>query len=132
MTDLSNPTQAANYSALPLTMALRSSWFHALQIVLVVAFLSAAVWVQTFQLIADAKARALVAQQVEIANLGRLSAEHAERTIASVDQTLRIIRNQYLQHQGQFNLANFAAARLFDTNVVVQLGFIDAQGLELR
>jgi PAS domain S-box-containing protein len=105
-----------------------SAWLHPLQIFGVVVILAAAVWVQTFNLIAEDQDRTFASQKVDITNLGRLGAEHAERTIASVDQTLRIIRAQYVEREGRFSLADFAAAQLFETQLVVQLGFIDANG----
>jgi PAS domain S-box-containing protein len=114
---LLNPLQALGYT-----------WLHPLQIFLVLVVLIAAVWVQTFNIVADDQTRTLDYQQGDIVNLGRLGAEHAERTIASVDQTLRIIRDQYRHQNPRFNLVDFAAAKLFETKVVVQLAYIDAQG----
>ena len=119
-----SPLQRASTAARPRP----SRWLHSLQILLVVAILAVAVWVQTFHLIEDDRARTLAAQQIDIANLGRVTMEHAERTFASVDQTLRVLRAQFLEHGNHYDLDAFSREKLFDSRVVLQLGFIDAKG----
>lgn len=104
-------------------------WLHSLQILGVVALLSGATWVHTFMLIEDDRARVLVAAQNDVVNLGRLSQEHAERTFSSVDQSLKMVRGQYLEHEGKVDFQDLAAQGFFDPAVVLQVAMIDAQGI---
>ena len=100
---------------------------HAVQIFTVVALLSGLVWQQTLQLMEKDRAQAVAVQKNEMANLARVGVEHAERTLRSVDQTLQLVRQQYLTHP--LDLQALAREGVFDDSVVLQVGVIDPRGM---
>ena len=113
-----------------LTSALNfdSHWWQPLQITLVVAFLSLIVWAHTFDLIEADHIRVMETAENDISNLGRVGLEHAERTLTSVDLTLKMARAEYLHHGSQFDFKAFTNQGLFDARVVRRISMIDAQG----
>ena len=103
-------------------------WLTPLHIGLVAIAMCVVVWVQALNTVAHDTQQDIVAQRNDIANLGRISAEHAERTFESVDQTLRIVRRDYLENLTKLNLQAFAADKLFNHEIMRQVGVLDAQG----
>jgi len=108
--------------------AARGRLLHHFAIWMVAVGLLFAVWFHVFRLIEADRLRTLASIENDIANLARVSQEHAERTLASVDQTLRLLQLEYVNHGDQLNLAEMSAAGLIDGQVLLQVGVIDAQG----
>ena len=104
-------------------------WLHPLQIALVAAVLVTAVWAQTANQIQQDRERVLENQKVDLVNLGQVSMEHAERTLANVDQTLRILSHLFTTQGDRFDLREFARQQLFDQRIMVQIGMMDAAGI---
>ena len=104
-------------------------WLTPLQIILVAIGMCVVVWMQALNTITHDTEQDIEAQQNDITNLGRVSAEHAERTLESVDQTLRIVRQDYLESPTKLDLQAFAQDKLFNREIMIQVGVIDAQGL---
>ena len=104
------------------------NWRHSLQILLIVALLSGLTWNHAFNLIEQNRKQAIAAQQLDMSNLGRASMEHAERTLQSVDQSLRIVRSMFLAHSSKIDLPAFAREHLIDTSIILQIGVIDTSG----
>ena len=92
-----------------------------LAIWLVATLLLGAVWLHTWGLIEEDRTRDLANAEKDITNLARLSQEHAERTMHSVDQTLRMVLSQYQEHKGQIDLKRMSAHGVFDSRVLFQL-----------
>lgn len=68
---------------------------HHFSIWLISAALLVVVWVHVFGLIEAGRARTLAATESQIANLARVSQEHAERTFSSADQALRFVQKYF-------------------------------------
>ena len=83
----------------------------------------------TLQLINEDRARTLANAEDELVNLGRVSQEHAERTFYSVDQTLRLVRSQHIEHQGRIDLKALTNQGLIDTRIILEVAVINAQGI---
>jgi diguanylate cyclase (GGDEF)-like protein/PAS domain S-box-containing protein len=96
---------------------------------LTAALVLVAGWLLTFGMIAEDRARTLAGAENDLVNLGRLSQEHAERTLSSADQTLRMVLNQYHEHAGKIDLKGMTGQGVFDPRILLQVGVIDAQGL---
>ncbi|MGS0753858.1 PDC sensor domain-containing protein [Roseateles sp. GG27B] len=96
---------------------------------LVVAASCAVVWLSSLKSIEDDYQRTLEASRRELANLTRVEREHAERTLNSVDQSLQIMRAEYLAQGGQQALELLMRTGVFNSGGVLQLGVIDAQGI---
>ena len=102
---------------------------HHFSIWLVAATLLLTVWWHVFGLIESDRQRTLAATENEIANLARVSQEHAERTLTSVDQTLRLVQLAYLNGSHQMNLQAMNDAGLFDGRILGQVAVINAHGI---
>ncbi len=96
---------------------------------LLAALLMGAGWLLTFGLIDEDRARALSTTDNELVNLGRLSQEHAERTISSVEQTLRIVLSEIRDHPEKVDLQEMTEEGIFDTQILHQIAIIDVHGM---
>ena len=107
-----------------------ASWLsHHLPIWLLAALLVLAFWLHTFQLIDEDRAQTIASTENDLVNIGRLSQEHAERTFYTADQTLRMVIDQYQEHDGKIDLKAMTEKGFIDTRILVQVGIIDAQGI---
>ena len=102
---------------------------HQLPIWLLAAMVLVAVWWHTFNLIDQDYARVKVGAENEIANLARVSQEHAERTFYSADQTLLHVLGEYQRHDGTINLKEVSEEGLYDSRILLQIAMIGANGL---
>ncbi|MFZ2855358.1 MAG: EAL domain-containing protein [Rhodocyclaceae bacterium] len=96
---------------------------------LLAALLLLAVWLHTLALIGEDRSRTVASAENDLVNLARVSEEHAERTLYSVDQTLRLVIGQYREHSGKVNLKAMGEEGIFDSRILVQVAILDAQGL---
>ncbi len=93
------------------------------------ASLLLALWVHVFELVASDLIRTQTTAKNEIANLARVSQEHAERTFNSVDQVLRSVQFEYAHHANTIDIRAMQKAGLFDSHVLLQVSVADAKGL---
>ena len=100
-----------------------------LMIWLVVAATAGLGWQHSFKLIDEDYLRTLEMSRRELNNLNRVQREHAERTFSAVDQSLQIMRAEYIAQGAQKALAILVRSGLFTGRGVIQIGVIDAQGI---
>ena len=103
-------------------------WLNHILIGSLLLVFSAIVWLHTFTLIAEDRARTLDTAKSDLVNLGRVSQEHAERTLFSVEQTLLMVAGQYLEKAGKIDLGVLATQGILDPRLVLQVDIIDARG----
>jgi diguanylate cyclase (GGDEF)-like protein/PAS domain S-box-containing protein len=89
----------------------------------------AALWLHTFRLIGDDRALALAGAEGDVLNLARVGQEHAERIFYSADQTLRLVRSEFIEHAGRLDLAEMREAGVFDNRIISQVSIVDARGV---
>jgi signal transduction histidine kinase len=97
-------------------------WLAAIAMILVA-------WWHVISLVEDNKARELESANTELANLTRVSQEHAIRTFRSADQVIRFIQSRYLEVGGKLDLAQLVQQGVIDAELFPQVGIIDAQGI---
>lgn len=91
--------------------------------------LIALVWVFTFQSINKERQQTEQAAQRTLANISRLTQEHASRTLRESDQALQLIRRAYERSGEALDLGNIVAQGLVDANIFHLVGIIDAHGI---
>lgn len=99
---------------------------------LVATILLLSLWGHVFGLIEADRVRTQTSTESDIANLARVSEEHAERTLSSVDQALRVVQFEFATHGRKLKLGALQGAGLFDPRILVQVAISDAQGLLLQ
>jgi PAS domain-containing protein len=101
---------------------------------LIAIWLSAAVllgltaW-HVIALVNESHTKEIAAAERDLANLTRVSQEHANRTFRSADQVIRFIQSRYLEIGNQLNLKELTDKGVIDTEIFPQVGVIDAQGI---
>ncbi len=91
--------------------------------------LIAAIWAITLQNIKKDRLESDQAAQRTLANLSRLTQEHASRVMRSADQTLKLIRASYASQGEAIDLAWMMGQGLIDERLFNQVGIIDAHGI---
>ena len=86
-------------------------------------------WWHVFALVSDGRAKELASAERDLANLTRVSQEHANRTFRSADQVIRFIQTRYLDVGNQLNLAELVEKGVIDAEIFPQVGIIDARGI---
>ena len=79
--------------------------------------------------VAAHRARELQAAGRDLANLTRVSQEHADRTLHSADQVIRFVQARYRELGPRLDLMGLTAQGIIDAENFPQVGVIDAQGL---
>lgn len=97
-------------------------WVFALALVVLTWGLAQAV-------VQDGREKELESARQSLHNLGRVSQEHAIRTLRATDQVIRFIEARYLAVGQQLNLAELAEQGVIDVSLFPQVGVIDAQGI---
>ncbi|MEI8326991.1 MAG: histidine kinase dimerization/phospho-acceptor domain-containing protein, partial [Betaproteobacteria bacterium] len=85
-------------------------------------------WWLVYSLSSANRARALQEAERDLANLTRVSQEHASRTLRGADQVLRFIQSRYLEVGPRLDLASLSAKGVIDAEIFKQVGVIDANG----
>lgn len=80
-------------------------------------------------LVNAAYTRELVGAERDLANLTRVTQEHADRTLRSADQVIRFVVERYLELGDKLDLAALSQQGVIDTEIFNQVGVIDAQGI---
>lgn len=73
--------------------------------------------------------QSMVSAEHDLANLTRVSQEHANRTLRSADQVIRFIQARYLELGDKLDLTALTAQGVIDVEIFPQVGIIDSQGL---
>jgi signal transduction histidine kinase len=96
---------------------------------LATAILLGLAWWHVLALVSDSRAKELASVERDLANLTRVSQEHADRTFRSADQVIRFIQARYLEIGDRLDLAALSAQGVIDTEIFNQVGIIDAHGI---
>ncbi len=86
-------------------------------------------WGHIYSLVIDSRSRELAGAERDLANLTRVSQEHANRTLRSADQVIRFIQSRYLEIGDRLDLGALTAKGVIDTEIFNQVGVIDANGI---
>ena len=86
-------------------------------------------WWQVGSQLRESEARELATAARDLANLTRVSQEHAERTFQSADQVIRFVRARYLELGNRLDLTALTEQGVIDAVHLPQVGIIDAQGI---
>ena len=86
-------------------------------------------WWHVLGLVNDNRVRETAAAERDLANLTRVSQEHAHRTLRSADQVIRFIQSRYLELGDRLDLKDLTAKGVIDDEIFNQVGVIDAQGI---
>jgi signal transduction histidine kinase len=65
----------------------------------------------------------------DLANLTRVSQEHANRTFRSADQVIRFVQDAYLKQGKALDLSDLTRRGVIDAEIFNQVGIIDSHGL---
>ncbi len=96
---------------------------------LATAVLLGLAWWHVLALVSDSRTKELANAERDLANLTRVSQEHADRTFRSADQVIRFIQARYLEIGDKLDLAALSAQGVIDTEIFNQVGIIDAHGI---
>lgn len=96
---------------------------------LAAALLLGLTWGHVSALVGDSRMKELANAERHLANLTRVSQEHANRTFRSADQVIRFVQSRYLEVGDQLNLADLVDKGVIDAEIFTQVGIIDARGI---
>jgi signal transduction histidine kinase len=96
---------------------------------LIAAVLLGLTWWHVFALVGDSRAKELANTGRDLANLTRVSQEHANRTFRSADQVIRFIQARYLELGDKLDLSALTSQGVIDAEIFPQVGIIDAKGI---
>lgn len=82
-----------------------------------------------FRLVEETRAREFAAGERDLANLTRVSQEHAIRTLRSADQVIRFVIDRYLELGSKLDLSTLTAHGVIDAEILNQVGIIDEKGV---
>ncbi|MDP1529112.1 MAG: ATP-binding protein [Rhodoferax sp.] len=96
---------------------------------LAAAVLLGLTWWHVFSLVNDSHTRELANARRDLANLTRVSQEHADRTFRGADQVIRFIQSRYLELGDQLDLTALTTQGVIDVEIFPQVGVINAKGI---
>jgi signal transduction histidine kinase len=96
---------------------------------LAAAVLLGLTWWHVFVLVSDSRAKEIANAERDLANLTRVSQEHANQTFRSADQVIRFIQSRYLELGNKLDLTALTARGVIDAEIFPQVGVIDAKGI---
>lgn len=96
---------------------------------LAAAFFLGLTWLHVKTLVDENRAKVMVTAERDLANLTRVSQEHANRTFRATDQVIRFIQSRYLEIGNKLNLTELTAKGVIDAEIFPQVGIIDAKGI---
>lgn len=111
------PSMAANYRR-----TLTLLWLAA-------ALLLGVTWWHVASLVTESRAKELATAERDLANLTRVTQEHADRTFRAADQVIRFIQSRYLEIGNKLNLTELTEKGVIDAEIFPQVGVIDAHGI---
>ncbi|HEY8905289.1 MAG TPA: hypothetical protein VIM63_04540 [Rhodoferax sp.] len=86
-------------------------------------------WWQVFHLVDESRVREITSAERDLANITRVSQEHASRTLRSADQVIRFVESRYLEVGNRLDLKDLTAKGVIDAEIFNQVGIIDPQGI---
>ena len=86
-------------------------------------------WVQVLLLVNESRGREIAAAERDLANITRVSQEHANRTLRSADQAIRFVQSRYLEIGDRLDLKDLTAKGVIDAEIFNQVGIINPQGM---
>ncbi|MGV8900213.1 MAG: bifunctional diguanylate cyclase/phosphodiesterase [Burkholderiaceae bacterium] len=104
-------------------------WMPHIAAWLLVSLLIAAFWLHVCSLVAADRVRTMAGVEQNLANLTRVTQEHAARTFRSADQTLRFVMSRYAAVGNKLNLKMLTQHGVIDTDIFNQIGIIDSHGM---
>jgi hypothetical protein len=112
-------------------MPARTPHYHRILLLLwlTAAVLLSLTWWHVFALVGDNRAKELANTERDLANLTRVSQEHANRTFRSADQVIRFIQARYLELGDKLDLTALTNQGVIDAEIFPQVGIIDANGI---
>ena len=96
---------------------------------LAAAVLLGLTWWHVFALVSESRAKELANAERDLANLTRVSQEHANRTFRGADQVIRFIQSRYLELGNTLDLKALTLQGVIDAEIFPQVGVIDAMGI---
>lgn len=95
----------------------------------VAALLLGLTWWHVTGLVSDSRVKELANAERDLANLTRVSQEHASRTFRNADQVIRFIHSRYLELGNKLDLTGLTEQGVIDAEIFPQVGIIDARGI---
>jgi signal transduction histidine kinase len=86
-------------------------------------------WLFVDTQIQNAQKRKIQSAEQALANLTRVSQEHAYRTFRSADQVMRFVQAAYLKEGNKLDLLELTKRGVIDAEIFNQVGIIDANGI---
>lgn len=86
-------------------------------------------WRNVEETVQEGRLREIAAAERDLANLTRLSQEHANRTLRSADQVIRFVQSRYLEIGNRLDLMDLTSRGVIDAEIFNQVGIIDANGI---
>ena len=113
------------------THAVSTIWHRHTWMVLgaVAGLILAFTWFFVFSLVSDSRQREMANAERDLANITRLTQEHASRTLRSADQVMRFVKARYLELGDRLDLTEMTRQGVIDTQIFNQVGIIDADGI---
>ncbi|MDR3368669.1 ATP-binding protein [Rhodoferax sp.] len=102
--------------------ALLAIWIAAIVLMLLT-------WWQVFHLVSESRVREITSAERDLANITRVSQEHASRTLRSADQVIRFVQSRYLEVGNRLDLKDLTAKGVIDAEIFNQVGIIDPHGI---
>ena len=89
----------------------------------------ALVWQHDIEQVQGDLGLTLSATERDLANLTRLTQEHTERVFRHTDQSMKMVRRQFVNHAGEIDLHEAFSQGLVDPETVLQLAIIGPDGM---
>ena len=86
-------------------------------------------WWHVHSQVSELRVREIASAESELANLTRVSQEHANRTFRSADQVIQFIQSRYAELGNKLDLKSLCTSGVIDTEIFNQVGIIDAKGI---
>ena len=96
---------------------------------LAAAFLLMLTWLHVYVLVNEGWKTKVAAVQRDLANLARVSEEHAWRTFRNADQVVKFVQERYDELGNRLDLIGMAQRGLIDVSTFNQVGIIQADGM---
>jgi signal transduction histidine kinase len=88
-------------------------------------------WLLVYTLVSEGRQKELANVQRDLANLARVSEEHASRTLRGADQVVNFVKQRYQELGPRLDLRDLSQRGVIDTGIFAQVGIIDRDGIYL-
>lgn len=133
MSPILSETRLASQVATPLGEVLASRSAESLRTTVLAVWLAALVlimltWLHVYVLVTEGKENELVAVKRDLANLARVSEEHANRTFRSADQVVNFVKDRYHDLGSRIDIMDMGTRGVIDVSIFNQVGIINRDG----